>query len=96
MIRKALVMQVDPDKHEEYCRRHNPIWEELQAVLIAHGVHNYSIFLHRKPANCLRMSRLKTNLAGKVSQIPRPVRNGGCTCAILCLPTRTIAPVLKN
>ena len=46
MIRKALVMQVDPDKHEEYCRRHNPIWEELHVVLKAHGVHNYSIFLH--------------------------------------------------
>ena len=46
MIRKALVMQVNPDKQEEYRRRHNPIWEELQVVLKAHGVHNYSIFLH--------------------------------------------------
>ncbi|MDE0041185.1 MAG: L-rhamnose mutarotase [Candidatus Poribacteria bacterium] len=46
MIRKALVMQVNPDKHDEYRKRHNPIWEELQVVLKAHGVHNYSIFLH--------------------------------------------------
>jgi L-rhamnose mutarotase len=26
MIRKAFVMQVNPDAHEEYQRRHNPIW----------------------------------------------------------------------
>ncbi len=48
MIRKAMVMQVNPDKHEEYRQRHNPIWDELQAVLKAHGVHNYSIFLHQE------------------------------------------------
>ena len=46
MIRKAFVMQVDPDKHAEYERRHNPIWPELAAVLKEHGAHNYSIFLH--------------------------------------------------
>ncbi|MDU6454426.1 MAG: L-rhamnose mutarotase [Enterobacter hormaechei] len=38
MIRKAFVMQVNPDAHEEYARRHNPIWPELEAVLKAHGV----------------------------------------------------------
>ena len=46
MIRKAFVMQVHPDQHEEYRRRHNPIWPELEAALKSHGVHNYSIFLH--------------------------------------------------
>jgi L-rhamnose mutarotase len=45
MIRKAFVMQVDPGQHEEYRRRHNPIWPELEATLKSHGVHNYSIFL---------------------------------------------------
>ena len=45
MIRKAFVMSVHPDQHEEYERRHNPIWPELHEVLKAHGVHNYSIFL---------------------------------------------------
>lgn len=45
MKRKAFVMQVDPDRHEEYLKRHNPIWPELEAVLKSHGVHNYSIFL---------------------------------------------------
>ncbi|MFQ8717321.1 MAG: L-rhamnose mutarotase [Enterobacter hormaechei] len=45
MIRKAFVMQVNPDAHEEYARRHNPIWPELEAVLKAHGAHHYAIYL---------------------------------------------------
>ncbi len=45
MIRKAFLMSVDPDSHDEYERRHRPIWQELEVVLRAHGVHNYSIFL---------------------------------------------------
>ncbi len=44
-FRKAFVMQVFPDQHAEYERRHNPIWPELEATLKAHGVRNYSIFL---------------------------------------------------
>ena len=46
MIRKAFVMSVNAGSEEEYERRHRPIWPELEAVLRAHGVHNYSIFLH--------------------------------------------------
>lgn len=45
MIRKAFLMTVNPDAHVEYERRHRPIWTELEAVLKAHGVHNYSIYL---------------------------------------------------
>lgn len=48
MIRKAFLMQLKPGCREEYERRHNPIWPELQAVLREHGVHNYSIFLERE------------------------------------------------
>lgn len=44
-IRKAFKMSVHPDQHAEYARRHNPIWQELQETLIAHGVRTYSIFL---------------------------------------------------
>ena len=40
-------MSVNPDEHEEYERRHSPIWEDLEAVLRIHGVSNYSIFLDR-------------------------------------------------
>ena len=46
MIRKAFLMSVNPGQATEYERRHRPIPAELAAVLTAHGVHNYSIFLH--------------------------------------------------
>ena len=46
MIRKAFVMSVNEGCEEEYERRHNPIWPELEAALREHGVRNYSIFLH--------------------------------------------------
>ncbi len=46
MIRKAFVMSVNAGQQAEYERRHRPIWPELEETLRAHGVHNYSIFLH--------------------------------------------------
>ncbi len=45
MIRKAFLMSVNPDRHEEYERRHSPIWDDLTQTLKDHGVHNYSIYL---------------------------------------------------
>jgi len=38
-------MKVFPGQEAEYERRHCPIWSELEEVLRAHGVTNYSIFL---------------------------------------------------
>ena len=48
MIGKAFLMKVNPNAHEEYERRHKPVWTELQAVLKQHGVANYSIFLEKE------------------------------------------------
>ena len=48
MIRKAFVMSVNPGSDVEYERRHRPIWGDLEAVLKAHGAHNYSIFIDPK------------------------------------------------
>ncbi len=45
MIRKAFQMSVNADEHDEYARRHNPIWRELEQTLLAHGVNSYSIYL---------------------------------------------------
>jgi L-rhamnose mutarotase len=45
MIRKAFKMSVHPDRHEEYARRHDPIWKELEDALLEHGVRSYSIYL---------------------------------------------------
>ena len=38
-------MSVHPGQQEEYARRHNPIWRELEDTLFAHGVRIYSIYL---------------------------------------------------
>ena len=40
-------MSVPAHNYDEYTRRHNPIWPELEATLLAHGVRSYSIFLDR-------------------------------------------------
>jgi L-rhamnose mutarotase len=45
VIRKAFRMSVDPGEEGEYERRHSPVWPELEAVLVEHGVRTYSIFL---------------------------------------------------
>src|SRR5262245_34939078 len=47
MTRKAFLMTLKPGCQEEYERRHNPIWPDLEAELKKHGVSNYSIFLDR-------------------------------------------------
>ena len=47
MIRKAFLMSVNADAHDEYESRHTPIRDDLYEVLKRHGVTNYSIFLER-------------------------------------------------
>jgi L-rhamnose mutarotase len=48
LIRKAFVMTVYPDKHDEYEKRHNEIWPEMVQELHKHGARNYSIFLDKE------------------------------------------------
>jgi L-rhamnose mutarotase len=38
-------MSVHPGQAEEYARRHQPIWPELEKMLLAHGVCAYTIFI---------------------------------------------------
>jgi L-rhamnose mutarotase len=45
VIRKAFRMSVNPGHEDEYARRHQPIWRELEDVLVDHGVRTYSIYL---------------------------------------------------
>jgi len=44
-MRIAFILKVKPDAHEEYERRHRPIWPELESTIKAHGGRSYSIFL---------------------------------------------------
>ena len=45
VIRKAFRMAVNPGQHDEYARRHRPIWRELEETLLQHGVRTYSIYV---------------------------------------------------
>jgi L-rhamnose mutarotase len=45
VVRKAFRMRVNEGAAEEYERRHQPIWQELEETLLAHGVVSYSIYL---------------------------------------------------
>ena len=60
MIRKAFLMTVNADAHDEYERRHNPIWGDLQAVLKSHGVSNYSIFLERSTSQLFGYAEIES------------------------------------
>ena len=44
-MRHAFRMSIHRGQREEYTRRHQPIWPELEQTLLANGVRTYSIFL---------------------------------------------------
>ena len=45
MKRFAFKMKLKPGMKEEYRRRHNQIWPELQELIRSRGISDYSIFL---------------------------------------------------
>jgi len=45
MYRVAFKMQLFPGFEEEYQKRHDALWPELQQLLKSSGIHDYSIFL---------------------------------------------------
>lgn len=47
MHRVAFKMQLNPGCEEEYKKRHDEIWPELQALLQDNGISEYSIFLDK-------------------------------------------------
>lgn len=47
-MRIAFRMKVNPGSEQEYEKRHNPIWPELEKVLKEHGCNTYTIFLDPK------------------------------------------------
>lgn len=46
MARAAFVLQIRPDKVEEYVAAHAAVWPEMLDALRAAGFRNYSIFRH--------------------------------------------------
>ena len=45
MQRVCFVLQVKPERLEEYKQRHRTVWPEMLAALRESGWHNYSLFL---------------------------------------------------
>lgn len=43
--RVCFILQVRPDRLDEYRRRHEAVWPEMLQALAATGWHNYSLFL---------------------------------------------------
>jgi L-rhamnose mutarotase len=71
MIRKSFVMQLNAGSEEEYRRRHNPIWNDLEQTLRAHGVHNYSIFLHPKTGQLFAYAEIEDEAQwAQIAQTP--------------------------
>jgi L-rhamnose mutarotase len=42
--RRAFVLQVKPDRVDEYVHAHGHVWDEMRAALTAAGIRNYTIF----------------------------------------------------
>lgn len=67
IIRKAFVMQLKPGAEEEYERRHNPIWPELEREIRAGGVRSYSIFFHPQTRQLFAYLELDEESKGSLS-----------------------------
>ena len=64
-------MKIKPGFEAEYKRRHDEIWPELQAVLTAAGVSDYSIYLDPQTLTLFAVQKLSPgNTADQLPQHP--------------------------
>ena len=66
-------MQLLPGNEDRYLQRHNPIWPELERVLKAHGVSNYSIFLERETGKLFGYAEIADEARWNVNRRDRRV-----------------------
>ena len=59
-MRIAFKMKVNKDYKQEYEKRHNPIWPELEKTLIGHCVQTYSIFLDRDTGDLFAYAEIES------------------------------------
>ena len=84
--RKAFVMSVNAGAEQEYEKRHNPIWPELEKVLKDHGVSNYSIFLHLETRQLFGYAEVQSEVQWALIDLRGVAKGGGNTWAMLgCL-----------
>lgn len=58
MLRHAFTMQLKPGFEEEYKKRHDVVWPEIQKALDDAGVSDYSIFLDEKTLTLFAVQKL--------------------------------------
>ena len=68
-MRVAFKMKLHPGKEEEYKRRHNTLWPELEQLLKLAGVEDYSIFLDEE-TNIL-FGTLKIEDEKQLNELPK-------------------------
>lgn len=61
MIRNAFTMKLKPGYEEEYKKRHDRIWPELEKELSDAGISNYSIFLDEETLTLFAYQELEEN-----------------------------------
>ncbi len=59
MQRVAVKMKLIRGNEQEYKKRHDEIWPELQALLKAHGIHDYSIFLDEESSTLFSVLKVE-------------------------------------
>lgn len=64
-------MKLKPGFKEEYIKRHDEIWPELEAALTEAGIHDYSIFLDEETNILFAVQKLEDNFEGDaLRQLP--------------------------
>jgi L-rhamnose mutarotase len=69
MERVAFKMKLNAGQLEEYKKRHDQIWPELQALLKAAGIYDYSIFFDDETH--LLFATMKVDDAKALDQLPK-------------------------
>ncbi len=71
MIRRAFKMQLHRGFEEEYRRRHDNLWPELQQLLNQSGVRDYSIYLDEETNTLFGVMQVEDpDLLEKMSEHP--------------------------
>ena len=71
MIRNAFKMKLKKGFEEEYEKRHDEIWGELQKAISEAGISDYSIFLDEETLTLFAVHKVsKTNRADQLSNLP--------------------------
>jgi L-rhamnose mutarotase len=96
MMRKAFVMSVNAGSEAEYEQRHNPIWPDLESVLSAHGVHNYSIFLHPETRQLFAYAEIENEAQWSAIAATTECRRWWAYMAELMPHTDSGAPVAQD